>query len=161
MTADTMHPTQQAEPSHCNRSVRYCSATARILMGLLFFIAGLNGLVHFLPQSKTPPPPEAAAFIGAMMKTGYFLYLVAGTQFLAGVLLLANRFVPLALVLIAPVIVNILAFHIFLARSGLPIACVVTILELYLIWAYRKAFRPMLAIYAKPGADWMARAMAP
>ena len=67
-------------------------------------------------------------------------------------LLLLNRFVPLALALIAPIIVGIVTFHIFLAPSGLAIAVVVLVLELYLAWAYRGAFRSMLALRTTPGA---------
>jgi hypothetical protein len=74
-----------------------------------------------------------------------------GTQLIVGLLLLTNRFVPLALALIAPVVVNIVAFHIFLAPSGLPLALVVLVLEVYLAWAYRNAFRPMLAMRAALG----------
>jgi hypothetical protein len=122
---------------------RYVATGARILMGLVFFVFGLNGFLHFIQQ---PTPPEAAkAFFGALVATGYMLPLIMGTQLLVGSLLLANRFVPLALALIAPVIVNILAFHLALAPSGLALAFVVLALELLLAWSYRGAFRPMLA----------------
>jgi membrane protein implicated in regulation of membrane protease activity len=86
------------------------------------------------------------------MKTGYLFRLVMATQLVAGILFLANRFVPLALALIAPVVVNILAFHLFLAPSGLALAFLVLVLEIYLAWAYRAAFRPMLAARAKSSA---------
>jgi hypothetical protein len=96
-------------------------------------------------------PEGALAFAGALFKTGYMMPLVAGTQVLVGLLLLANRFVPLALALIAPVVVNIVAFHVYLAPSGLPIAIVVLALEVYLAWCYRQAYRPMLVMRAVPG----------
>jgi hypothetical protein len=128
---------------------RYLPATARVLMGLLFCVTGLNGFLNFLPQ--TPMPDGAVAFAGALMKTGYLFQLIMGTQLIVGVLLLTNRFVPLALALIAPIIVNIVAFHVFLAPSGLGLALVVLVLEVYLAWAYRKAFRPMLAMRTTPG----------
>lgn len=121
-------------------------------MGLVFLVFGLNGFWHFIPQPKTPLPEGALAFFGALMKTGYMLPLVMGTQLLAGVLLLLNRFVPLALALITPIIVGIISFHIFLAPSGMAPGMVVAVLDLYLAWAYRGAFRPMLAMRAKPGA---------
>src|SRR5882757_5020015 len=104
----------------------------RILMGLMFFVFGLNGFLNFIPQPKTPMPEGAVAFAGALMKTGYMMPLVMGTQLLVGVLLLLNRFVPLALALIMPIIVGIVTFHIFLAPSGLGPGIVVLILELYL-----------------------------
>ena len=128
---------------------RYLPAIARVLMGLVFVFFGLNGFLQFLPQM--PMPDGATAFAGALLKTGYLFQLIMGTQLIVGVLLLTNRFVPLALALIAPVVVNIVAFHIFLAPSGLPLALVVLVLEVYLAWAYRNAFRPMLATRVTPG----------
>jgi len=130
---------------------RYGPTVARILMGLVFLVFGLNGFLHFIPQPKDGMPPGAMAFFGALMATGYMLQLIMGTQVIVGVLLLANRFVPLALALIAPVIVNIVAFHAFLAPSGLVVASVVLALELYLAWSYRKCFAPMLGARATPG----------
>ena len=128
---------------------RRLSVAARVLLGLLFFASGLANLLNLAPQ---PPMPEgAAAFIGALMKTGYMLPLIFGTQFIVGTLLLANRFVPLALALLAPFVVNSLAFHAFLERSGLPVAVAVLVLLVYLAWAYRKAYRPMLALKTAPG----------
>ena len=110
------------------------------------------GLLNLLP----PPPPETlppklVAFSTAMMNTGFLLQLVKGTEVVVGALLLLNRFVPLALALIAPVIVNIVAVHAFLAPSGLGMTVVILSLELYLAWAYRSAFRPMLAAHVLPG----------
>jgi len=130
---------------------RYFPAAARILMGLIFAITGLNGFLNFLPSPKVPMPERAAAFIGALMQAGYFMRLVMGTQLIVGILLLLNRFVPLALTLIAPIIVGIITFHIFLLPSGLPLALAVMVLEIYLACAYRNAFRPMLAIRTKAG----------
>jgi uncharacterized membrane protein YphA (DoxX/SURF4 family) len=131
---------------------RYFPAIARILMGLMFFVFGLNGFLNFIPQPTKPMPEGAVAFSDALRQTGYMFYLVAGTQVIVGGFLLVNRFVPLALALIAPVIVNIFAFHLFLERSGMVIALVVCALEVYLAWAYRNAFRPMLAMRVAPGA---------
>src|SRR5688572_26142826 len=109
--------------------VRYVATGARILLGLIFFVLGLNGFFNFIPPPSTPMPERAMAFIGGLMGSGYMLALIGGTQVLVGALLLINRFVPLALILIAPVIVNIVAFHVFLERSGLVIALVVLALE--------------------------------
>lgn len=130
--------------------MRYLPATARVLLGLAFAVTGLNIFLNFLPQPSTPPPEAAMALAGAFMKSGYMFKLVGGTQLVAGLLLLANRFVPLALVFLAPVLVNIIAFHAFLDPSGIAPGAVLTVLELYLGWAYRDAFRPMLAARASP-----------
>lgn len=131
--------------------LRHAPTVARVLTGLLFTVTGLNGFLDFLPQPKDPMPSGALAFAGAMMATGYLFPLVMGTQLVTGLLLLANRFVPLALALLAPVVVNIVAFHLFLAPSGLGPALVVLALELYLAWTCRAAYRPMLS--AKPPAE--------
>lgn len=129
---------------------RYLPTIARILMGLGFFVFGLNGFLQFIPPPKTPMPEGAAAFAGAMMKTGYLFQMVMGTQLLVGVLLLLNRFVPLALVLIMPILLNIIAFHIFLQPAGLPPGAVLMVLELYLVWAYRSHYRSVLVARVKP-----------
>jgi uncharacterized membrane protein YphA (DoxX/SURF4 family) len=125
---------------------------ARILLGLGFTVFGLNGFLHFIPEPKTPMPEGAAAFAGAMFKTGYMFQLVAGTQLVSGVLLLLNLFVPLALVLLMPVLVNIIAFHLFLAPAPSAFApgVVFMFLELYLAWVYRKAYCPMLRMRVRP-----------
>jgi len=130
---------------------RHLPTAARILMGLAFFVFGLNGFLHFIPQPSTPMPEGAVAFAGALMKSGYMFPLIMFTQLLVGVLLLANRFVPLALALIAPVLVNIIAFHAFLEPSGIGPGAVLLVLELYLAWSYRGAYRTMLAMRAAPG----------
>jgi len=96
--------------------LRHWPTVLRILMGLGFFIFGLNGFLNFIPQPKDPMPEGAMAFAGALMKTGYMMPLVMGTQLLVGVLLLLNRFVPLALALIAPILVGIVTFHVSCCR---------------------------------------------
>ncbi|MCP3140067.1 DoxX family membrane protein [Pyxidicoccus xibeiensis] len=131
---------------------RHLPTAARFLMGLMFFVFGLNGFLNFIPPPTEPMPEASMAFSIALMKTGYMMPLIKGTEVLAGVLLLANRFVPLALALLAPVIVNIVAFHLFLAPMGMVMTFVVLALELYLAWVYRDAFRPMLALRATPGS---------
>jgi uncharacterized membrane protein YphA (DoxX/SURF4 family) len=123
---------------------RHLPTVGRILMGLLFFVTGLNGFLNFLPQPAEAMPAGALAFNIALVQTGYMLPLAMGVQLLAGTLLLVNRFVPLALALLAPVVVNIVAFHVFLAPQGLTVAIVVSALEVALAWAYRDAFRSML-----------------
>ena len=131
-------------------TARRLAAAARIVMGLLFLVFGLNGFLNFIPPPKTPMPVGAMAFAGALVKTGYMMQLIALTQLVVGALLVVNRFVPLALALIAPFIVNSMAFHVFLEPSGLPMAGGVAVLEIYLAWAYRESFRPMLAARAAP-----------
>lgn len=144
MTIQALAPTLTTATAP--RSItRYAAATARVLLGLVFFVSGLDGFLHVLPQPTEPPSEGAMALAIALMKSGYMFPLIKGTEVVAGTLLLANRFVPLALVVIAPVIVNIFAFHAFLAPSGLVIASVLVALEVALAWIHRSAYRPLLA----------------
>jgi uncharacterized membrane protein YphA (DoxX/SURF4 family) len=126
------------------------STVARIVLGLVFFVFGLNGFLHFLPQPPAPAP--AAAFAGALFATGYMFPLLKAFEVLSGALLLAGVFVPLALTLLAPIIVNIVAFHLFLAPGNYPILAIVLGSELYLAWAYRATFAPMLALRTQPAS---------
>ena len=114
---------------------------ARILLGLVFFVFGLNGLHPFM--QNPPAPPAAAAFFGALLATHYMFFLIFATQVLGGALLLIGVAVPFALTILAPVIVNILCFHIFLSPDLLPMALVVAAFELFLVWYYRAAFAPL------------------
>src|SRR6187549_381298 len=117
-------------------------SAARVALGLIFFTFGLNYFLEFLP-APPPPPAQALAFVGGLAAGGYVFPLIKVIEVVAGVALLANRFVPLALTLLAPIIVNIAAFHFLLAPSyGMPIALI--LLELALVWKHRAAFVPML-----------------
>lgn len=115
---------------------------ARSTLGLGFFVFGLNGFLHFLPQPPLAGAP--AEFLGALFATGYMLPLIKGTEVVTGALLLSGRYVPLALTVLAPVLVNILAFHAFLAPAGLAVPVLFTALGIYLAYAYRAAFAAML-----------------
>jgi putative oxidoreductase len=118
---------------------------ARILMGLIFVVFGLNGFLHFLPQ---PPMPDAAkSFFGGLAATGYMLPLLFVAQMLGGGLILLGM-VPLGLLILAPVIVNIIAFHVFLAPDGLPLALVVAGLALFLAWTHREAYAPLFGLHS-------------
>jgi uncharacterized membrane protein YphA (DoxX/SURF4 family) len=131
-----------------NAISRHAPTAARILLGFIFFVFGLNGFLQFIPQ---PPPPERAmAFMGALAATGYMFPLIKGVEVIGGALLLSNRFVPLALVILAPNIVNIVLFHSVLAPAGLPVALMVLGIELFLAWSYRSAYLPMLRARTTP-----------
>lgn len=124
---------------------------ARIFLGALFLLFGLNGFLHFLPM---PPVPEkAGAFLGALAASGYMFPLIKGTEVIAGLLLLSGRFVPLALTVLAPVVVNIVAYHAALAPEGLVLPLVLTAVGVYLAYAYRASFKGVLEANAKPVAN--------
>jgi uncharacterized membrane protein YphA (DoxX/SURF4 family) len=115
---------------------------ARVVLGLGFFVFGLNGFLHFLPQP--PMSGVSAQFLGALFATGFLVGLIKGTEVVTGLLLLSGRYVPLALTVLAPVVVNILAYHAFLAPAGLLIPIVFAALGIYVAYAHRNAFAPML-----------------
>ncbi len=114
---------------------------ARVLLGLLFLVFGLNGFLHFIPMA--PPAGLAGQYMGALFLSHYLLAVFL-LEIVGGVLLLANRFVPLALVLLGPVVVNILLFHALMAPEGLPVALFATVLWAILFYAVRGAFAGVL-----------------
>jgi len=126
-------------------------AVVRVLLGLMFLVFGLNGFLNFMPAPKDMPQ-EIMTVVGSLMQAGY-MTVVSGAEVVIAVLLLLNRFVPLALALLAPIIVGILTFHIAMAPATIGPGIVVAVMELYLAWAYRGAFKPMFAARAKPGAN--------
>ena len=137
-----------------NAISRFAPPAARLLLGLVFFVFGLNGFLQFIP---TPPMPAAAgAFMGALAATGYMFPLIKSVEVIGGALLLSNRFVPLALAIVAPNVVNIVLFHAVLAPGGLPVALFVLALELFSAWSYRDAFAPLLRTRAAPRASNLA-----
>jgi len=123
--------------------MKIATIIARVLLGLMFVVFGLNGFLHFMGGANQMPKGEAGAFIGAMFTSGYF-YAVAALQIAGGALLLIGRYVALGLTLLGPVIVNIVLFHVCLEPTGLPMAIGVSALALFLLWAYRDRFAPIL-----------------
>ena len=124
---------------------RYATIVTRVLIGLLFTTTGLNGFLMFMPApDPSTMAPAGVAFSAALYATGYMLQLASGVQLLAGLLLISGRYVPLALALLAPMVVNIFLFHVFLEPSGVVMGLLVTVAEIGLAWAYRDKFRPMV-----------------
>ena len=115
---------------------------ARLVLGLVFVVFGLNGFFLFIP---VPPMAEPAQrFIGAIIATHYLMPLVKVTEIVGGLLLLSGCHVPLALVLLGPVLVNILCFHLFLDFSGALPAIVFTALYAVIAYDHRERLRPIL-----------------
>ena len=125
------------------------SAIARYLAGVIFLVFGLNGFLHFIPLP--PPSGVAGQFMGALF-VSHYLTLIFGLQVIAAVLLLANRYVPLALAVLASVIVNILCFHALMAPSGLPLAIVVAVLWVLTFVDVRSAFAGLFQSRLQPRA---------
>lgn len=120
------------------------TVATRVLLGLVFFGFGLNGLLQLFPL---PPAQGAAAvFINGLIASRYFFPLLFVIYVLTGTALVIGRFVPLSLTVLAPVIVNVAVMQLFVPSSGAEIvlAALVTVLEIYLAWSYRSAFQPLL-----------------
>ncbi len=115
----------------------------RILLGLIFFVFGLNNLLHFIPMP--PPSGDALTWMGILV-THHWMNFVGVIMTIAGLLLLVNRFVPLALALLAPIIVNILLYHALLWPHGAAPAIIALVLEVVLVSVYFRNFLPLLAV---------------
>ena len=128
--------------------MKIAALIARILLGLVFVVFGLNGFLHFIPQPPMPPS-DVTTFFTILVKSHYMVPVFA-LQVIGGALLLIGRFVPLGLTLLAPVLFNILLTHILLAPSGLPLAGVATLLWLVVFAAYRQHFAGIFTANATP-----------
>lgn len=124
---------------------------ARVLLGLMFLVFGLNGFLHFIP---TEPPPAGAArqFLGALAASN-FMTPVFALQLMGGVLLLANRFVPIALVLLGPVIVNILMYHALMAPTNFQPSILALVLWGIVFTSVRRAFAGVFAMKTEPSEE--------
>ena len=119
----------------------------RILLGLVFFVFGLNK-IHALFSVGPAPTGEAAVFIGAMVAAKYFT-VVGFLEALGGLLLCGNRFVPLGLTILGPIIVNIFLTGLLMDNNGIPMAGAVTAMWLFLFWRYKNNFMPLFESKAK------------
>jgi hypothetical protein len=118
-------------------AMKYITYSAQLLLGLIFTVFGLNGFLHFIPMP--PPSGIAGQFLGALF-VSHYLVVVFALQLAAGVLLLANRYVPLALTVLGPIVANIVLFHVLMAPEGLPLAIVTTVLWAVAFFRVRSAF---------------------
>jgi putative oxidoreductase len=120
----------------------------RTLMGLLFVF----GAVAYFFNLVTPPPMEGniKLFNEGLAASGYFFTLLKLTELVCGILLLMGRFVPLVLVILSPIIINIFMVHLFLDRTGLPVAIFLVLSNIFLAYWYRDAFKPLLTPKYEP-----------
>lgn len=115
---------------------------ARIVLGLIYFVFGLNGFFQFLPMPEMPP--EAGAFLGGLAGSGYFFPFLKATEVLCGAALLSGMFTHLALVVLAPITLNIFLFHAMLAPEGIAMAALMLLVHLYLGYSNMSVYRPIL-----------------
>jgi hypothetical protein len=130
---------------------RFFPHIARVLMGLAFLAFGVMGLLHLMKPPENLP--ENVVKVNAALAMAGYMNVASTTMALVGLLLLVNRFVPLALALIAPILVGILTYHITMSPSMIGPGAFLTLLELYLAWSYRRAFCPMLTVRVTPGGN--------
>lgn len=119
------------------------STGSRYLLGLVYFVFGLNFFLNFIP-----PPPEMPenmkAVMSGFMATGYLFPFIKITEIVCGALLLGGFFAPLSLIILAPITLNILGIHVFVAPSGLPMAAVMVVLHVLAARNYKETFAPLL-----------------
>jgi putative oxidoreductase len=118
---------------------------ARILLGLIFVVFGLNFFFHFI---KSPPHVGLAGnFVGGLYQSGYFFQMLKVMESLSGLLLLIGWFTPLVLVVLFPISLNILLFHAFLEPAGIPLGVIIIVLHLFLAWSYRNYYKPLFTFH--------------
>ncbi|HEY3900615.1 MAG TPA: hypothetical protein VGM54_18550 [Chthoniobacter sp.] len=121
--------------------MKIAAIICQVLLGLLFVVFGANAFLHFIPMP--PPHGQAGAFVGAMFTSGYF-QAVAALQIVGGLLLLSTRFAAVGLLLVGPIVVNILFYHIFLEPGGLPLAGLVAVLSLVSLAYHRQGYLALM-----------------
>lgn len=114
----------------------------RLLVGLMFLFASVVVLFKLMPQPE--PAGNAKIFMEGMATSGYLMTLIKVTELLCAIAFISGFFVPLAAVVIFPVIVNIFMFHLFLEPAGLPLAILLLLGDLFLAYYYRERYKPML-----------------
>ena len=118
--------------------MKIAALAARLLLGLLFTIFGLNMFLHFIP---TPPePPGAAGQFATLLGSTHYILAVGAVMVVSGALLLIGRFIPLALTFLGPVLVNILLFHLLMAPASIGMGLFATLLWFILFARHRTAF---------------------
>lgn len=122
---------------------------ARMLLGLMFLVFGLNGFFEFMEMPEMPDP--AGELLEALDEAGYFFPFLKTVETLSGLLLLIGLFVPLALLMLAPVVLNIILFHIFLAPGGILFGLIALVLGVLVAWCYRSSFSGVLQARASLG----------
>jgi uncharacterized membrane protein YphA (DoxX/SURF4 family) len=114
----------------------------RLLLGVMMVVFGLNKFLNFMPAFELAEP--AQNFFGALVDSGYIMTIVAIVEIVTGVLLLANKFVPLALVVLFPIMLNAFLFHLFLDIKGIPGALVAVAMNVFLFFAYKSKYDELL-----------------
>jgi uncharacterized membrane protein YphA (DoxX/SURF4 family) len=121
--------------------MKHAATIARVLLGLIFIVFGLNYWLKFI--SMPPPQGQAGAYLGVLFTSGY-LAAVKVVELIGGLLVLSPRFAPAGLLFLGPVILNILFFDIFLAKAFNPLSTLAAVLAVFLVWVYRERFAALI-----------------
>ena len=121
---------------------------ARIFLGLIFTVFGLNGFLQFIPMP--PPPPSLGNYLAALAATGFFFPVLKLTEIVVGIALLAGVFVPLSLVVLAPITLQIFLTHAFLDPSGVGFSILILILHGLLVKAYWPHYAQLVKAKGEP-----------
>jgi hypothetical protein len=124
--------------------MRIASLVARILLGLAFTVAGLSGFILSFTSGPPAMPGLAGQFQTAIFQSHWVLF-IDGVQFVSGLLLLANRYVPLALITSAGILYNILVFHITMMPLGIFPGLILTVCWFFIALPLKERFAPLLA----------------
>lgn len=117
------------------------STGARYLLGVLYFVFGINGFLQFIPLP--PPSLEGGAFLGALFATGYMFPMIKVTEIVGGLLLLTGFAFPFALIILAPITLNIFVYHLMLDPSGMLLPIVIAVLHLTLGYIHFNRFKSL------------------
>ncbi len=128
---------------------RTIALLCRLLLGLGFTVFGIDFFLHFLPPMGEPSA-EGMAFLEALFATGYFFPVLKTLEAVAGLMLLAGFWVPVALLVLLPILLNIVLYHVLLDPNGLVLALVLAVLELALLWHWRDAYRGLFTSRTDP-----------
>jgi putative oxidoreductase len=130
-----------------SKSISFSVLAARIVLGLIFFVFGLNYFLHFIPNNAQPEG-RAAAFLGGLFQSGYLFPLLKVIEVIAGGLLLAGYFIPLILIILMPITVNIVLFHSFLEPGIMPISisCLILVSQIWLAWNYKEYYKQLFIL---------------
>ena len=121
---------------------------ARVVLGLIYFVFGLNFFLHFIPTPQAAMSAQAEAFTSGLFQSGFFFPFLKSVEVIFGALLLVGLFVPVSLVILMPVSINILLFHAALAPDNIIMSVVIIVLHLFLAWAYRDSYKSLFVAKA-------------
>lgn len=140
-SADRSSPSGRSSPTSWQASKP--AFVSRLLLGLVLISGGINNFLVRIPVEH--PTPEAEQFLRFLQETGYMLQLVAGTEIAVGITLLSGYFLPLALAVFAPIMLNIILFHVFIQLAGVGAAILAALLYGHLVYLHRERFAGVLS----------------